>query len=315
MSASENNLPPSHPERARLINQVVNIGLVCNIFLAVLKIFVAVIGHSRALLADGVNSCSDVAYYIVVKIFTNLAGKPADKEHPYGHHQMESIAAIVIGAFIITTAIAIFWDSVNNAYDILTGLNQEKPEMQVLTFGTAIFTIFLKLGLYFYTKVIAERTKNVSAMALTYDHRNDIFASLGAAVGIGLGWVGIPLGDPVAGAVVALIVLRTGVRILRESSDELMDTVPGEALEKQIKNITMLIPEVITVEEIGAHRFGPYLIVNLTVGIDGALTVEKGDAIATEIEKALHSNIELLKRVYVHYHPAKKQSSSNLRIK
>lgn len=308
MNDLKNNLPPSHPERTRLINQVVNIGLVCNIFLAVVKIFVAVIGHSRALLADGVNSCSDVAYYIVVKIFTNLAGKPADKEHPYGHHQMESIAAIVIGAFIITTAIAIFWDSVNNAYDILTHVNQEKPEMQLLTLGTAIFTIFLKLGLYFYTKIIAERTKNVSAMALTYDHRNDIFASLGAAVGIGLGWVGIPLGDPVAGAVVALIVLRAGVRILRESSDELMDTVPGDALEKQIKNIVLHIPEVITLEEIGAHRFGPYLIVNLTVGIKGTLTVEKGDAIATEIEKALYSNIELLKRVYVHYHPAKKQS-------
>jgi cation diffusion facilitator family transporter len=312
MNDIENNLSPSHPERARLINQVVNIGLVCNIFLAVLKIFVAVIGHSRALLADGVNSCSDVAYYIVVKIFTNIAGKPADKEHPYGHHQMESIAAIVIGAFIITTAIAIFWDSVNNAYDILIRVNQEKPEMQLLTFGTAVFTIFLKLGLYFFTKIIAERTKNVSAMALTYDHRNDIIASLGAAVGIGLGWAGIPLGDPVAGAVVALIVLRTGVRILRESSDELMDTVPGEALEKQIKNIVMLIPEVIALEEIGAHRFGPYLIVNLTVGIKGSLSVEKGDAIATEIEKALYSNIELLKRVYVHYHPAKKQLSSNL---
>jgi Co/Zn/Cd efflux system component len=94
MGASDNNHSPSHPERARLINQVVNIGLLCNIFLAVLKISVAVIGHSRALLADGVNSCSDVAYYIVVKIFTNLAGKPADKEYPYGHHQMESIAAM-----------------------------------------------------------------------------------------------------------------------------------------------------------------------------------------------------------------------------
>jgi hypothetical protein len=95
----------------------------------------------------------------------------------------------VIGAFIITTAIAIFWDSVNNAYDILTGVNQEKPEIQLLTFETAVFTIFLKLGLYFYTKIVAVRTKNVSAMALTYDHRNDIFASIGAAVGIGLGWV------------------------------------------------------------------------------------------------------------------------------
>lgn len=296
---------PSHSERVRLINQAVNIGLLANIFLAVLKIAVAIAGHSRALLADGVNSCSDVAYYIAVKVFTSLASKPADREHPYGHHQMESIAAVVIGAFIITTAIAIFWDSVNNAYDIITKVGQDKQNMQLFTFGTALFTIVLKLVLYLYTRVIADRTKNAAAIALSYDHRNDIFASIGAAIGIGLGWAGIPLGDPIAGAVVALIVLRTGIRILRESSDELMDTVPGDVLNSQINSLILQVPGVIIIEEIAAHRFGPYLVVNVTVGINGKSTVEKGDAIATEIENLLYSNIEYLRRVYVHYHPAR----------
>jgi cation diffusion facilitator family transporter len=301
------NLPelhPGNPKRTVLVNRVVNLGLISNIVLAVLKIVIGLTGHSRALLADGVNSCSDVAYYIVVKIFTAIAGKPADKEHPYGHHQMESIAAVVVGAFIITTAIAIFWDSVNTAFDLITGEYKVKSSMQILTFATALFTVVIKLALYVYTRSVAQSTKNVSAMALMYDHRNDIFASLGAAVGIGLGWLDIPLGDPVAGAVVALIVLRTGVKILRESSDELMDTVPGDELDKQIRGIISPMTDVLKVEEINAHRFGPYLVVNITIGVDGSMTVANGDTIATRIEDTLCNEIELLQKVYVHYHPA-----------
>jgi cation diffusion facilitator family transporter len=304
MADNHSELHPGNPERAILVNRVVNIGLISNIVLAVLKIVIGLTGHSRALLADGVNSCSDVAYYIVVKIFTAIAGKPADKEHPFGHHQMESIAAVVVGAFIITTAIAIFWDSVNTAFDLVSGEYQVKGSMQVLTFATALFTVGLKLVLYFYTRNVARSTKNVSAMALMYDHRNDIFASLGAAVGIGLGWLDIPLGDPVAGAVVALLVLRTGVKILRESSDELMDTVPGDELDKQIRYIISPMTDVLKVEEVNAHRFGPYLVVNITIGVDGSMSVANGDKIATRIENTLCQEIELLQRVYVHYHPA-----------
>jgi len=96
---------------------VITISLLANILLAGLKTSVGVLGHSPALLADGINSTSDVAYSIVVSIFVRLAHKPADDEHPYGHSQLESIGAVVIGSFVITTAIAIFWNSINTIYD------------------------------------------------------------------------------------------------------------------------------------------------------------------------------------------------------
>ena len=98
----------------------VQIGLAANILLAVLKATFGVIGNSPALLADGINSTSDVAYGIVVSIFVRLSGKPADQEHPYGHDQLESVAAVVVGAFVITTAIAIFWNSVDSVWELLT---------------------------------------------------------------------------------------------------------------------------------------------------------------------------------------------------
>ena len=77
------------------------------------------------------------------------------------------------------------------------------------------------------------------------------------------------------------------------------------ALSEQILNLLTEIPEVECVEEIHAHRFGPYVVVNITVGVDGSMTVQRGDAIATQVENLLIDRIDLVKRVYVHYHPVR----------
>ena len=105
-------IDPVSSERSRKGLLAVHVGLAANIMLAVVKAVFGVVGQSPALLADGINSTSDVAYGVVMAIFMKLSGKPADHEHPYGHDQMESIAAVVVGAFVISTAIAIFWNSV-----------------------------------------------------------------------------------------------------------------------------------------------------------------------------------------------------------
>jgi cation diffusion facilitator family transporter len=296
----------SKQDREKQILRNINIGLYCNVFLALLKITIGIVGNSRALLADGINSTSDVINNVVVKIFASLAGKPADSEHPYGHHQMETISAVVIGAFVVTTAIAIFWDSINSAFELLTQPHpQNMGAVQFLTLGTALFTIVTKAYLFKYTSAVSKRTSNTALLALSYDHRNDIFASAGVAIGITLGWLGYHWADPLAGAIVALIILKTGISILRESSDELMDTVPGDLLDKQVRIVASQIDGIKKIEEITAHRFGPYIVINITVGIDGAITVKAGDAIATEIEDYICCQVDMVRKVYVHYHPAR----------
>ena len=117
--------------------------------------------------------------------------------------------------------------------------------------------------------------------------------------------------DPLAGALVALFIFRTGVEIIRESSDDLMDTIPGKELAKQVKQLLDPIPGVQKIEEIHAHRFGPYLLVNVTIGVDGKISVEEGDKIACQAEQNLYEDIELLRRVYVHYHPTSDQEGGN----
>jgi divalent metal cation (Fe/Co/Zn/Cd) transporter len=105
---------------------------------------------------------------------------------------------------------------------------------------------------------------------------------------------------------VALLILRTGIFILRESSVDLMAAVPGRDLAQQIADLIKTLPGVEQLEELQAHRFGPHIVVNLTIGIDGALSVRAGDAIASKVESLLYTSIHNLRRVHVHYHPADK---------
>jgi cation diffusion facilitator family transporter len=282
--------------------RAVNVGLGANAFLAFTKTGIGVLGHSPALLADGINSTSDVAYGIVMWLFMRMSGKPADKEHPYGHDQMETIAAVVVGAFVVSTGIAIFWNSVNDIYEMIKG-NQGKGGAAVITFWMAVLTIAIKIGLTFWTRTIGKQTNNSAVIALAHDHRNDVFASAAVAIGISGGRMGYPWVDPLAGAIVALIILRTGAEILRSSTADLMGTVPGKSLALEITALLTPLEGVRAIEEIHAHCFGPYLVVNITIGVEGSLTVAAGDRIATRVEHILTGEIEFLRKVNVHLHP------------
>ncbi|OGR44695.1 MAG: hypothetical protein A2X35_05155 [Elusimicrobia bacterium GWA2_61_42] len=280
----------------------VDIGLYSNIFLALLKTIVGIAGHSAALLADGINSTSDFIYYVAVKIFIRLSRQPADDEHPYGHAQFETIAALVVGAFIITTGVAIFWESADRGWHIYAG-SAEASKVSIYALWTALFTIALKFGLAVKTRGIGALTGNPVVSALAKDHINDIMASASAAAGIALALAGYAWVDPLAGAVVALFILKTGVGILKESAMELMDTVPGQELDAQIRGALAGVEGIMAVEEVRAHRFGPHYTVNLKFCVDGSLPVKRGDQIATLAEKTIYEKFHHIRKVYTHFHP------------
>ncbi|MDK9708055.1 MAG: cation diffusion facilitator family transporter [Desulforhopalus sp.] len=280
----------------------VNVGLTANALLAVLKTCVGIIGHSPALLADGINSTSDVAYGIVVKIFMGISSKPADQEHPYGHDRLESIAAVVVGAFVITTAISIFWSSISSVYDLLSH-GSDSAGASRLALWIALFTIVMKIWLSAWTNKIGKETNNNVLLALAADHRNDIFSALAATIGILFGQMGYLFVDPLAGGVVSIIILMTGIEIIRESAADLMNTLPGQKLTEEIRNKMQELDEVLDVEEIHGHRFGLYMVLNITIGVSPALTVAEGDRIATLVEDLLVRDIDFIRRVFVHYHP------------
>lgn len=298
--------------RDRSINNIINLGLICNFILAVVKTFAGIIGHSTALLADGINSTSDVVYFIFAKIFIGMSQKPADEEHPYGHKQLESISTVVVGAFIITTGVAVFWDSINKTFDYFNkGGNPESTGNVVLYI--ALGSVFIKIALSYISMKTAKRVNNSTIMAIAYDHRNDIFSSLAATFGIIMGKMGFLWLDPLAGAIVAIIIFKTGISIIIESSNELMDTGLNKEIYRKIYETTLGVQGVIDVEKINATAYGPYMIINMVICVEGNITVDEGDAIAEKVERSLYKENEFVRGVHIHYHPDNKKTAKIIR--
>ena len=296
----EVNINPE--QRSKQSNLALLLGLIANIVLAILKTSIGLMGHSPALLADGINSTSDVVYYLVVGIFIRAAHKPADDNHPYGHTQYENIGALVVGSFVITTAVTIFWNSINTLFDLVRGDSSFQGGSE-LALWVALFTVTMKIVLSIVTNQIGKKTQNASIIAMASDHRNDILAASAAAIGIFLGRLGLLWVDPLAGAVVSLFILRTGISIFRDSISDLMDTVPGKALHNQVNTLLASIPEIKEIDQIQAHRFGIYFVINITISVDGRISVFEGDKIANQLERQLKDNIPDLMAVHVHFHP------------
>jgi len=290
-------------DRDRKSLLAVYLGLGINIVLAGLKTSIGILGHSPALLAEGINSTSDVAYYVVAGIFVRLANKPADDEHPYGHRQLESIASVVVGSFIVATAVAVFWVAIDQIWKLIEGIVHSNGASDAALW-MVLATMGVKLFLTWFVGRLGKQTNNPVVQALAFDHRNDLFSASAAALGIFLGQRGLPWVDPLAGALVALLILRTGIYILRESSVELMDAVPSRELGNRIVDLLSDIPGVEQIQEIQAHRFGPHITVNVTIGVDGKLSVAQGDEIASKVEFLLCRVIPSVSRVHVHYHPS-----------
>ncbi|OQY39672.1 MAG: hypothetical protein B6226_01395 [Candidatus Cloacimonetes bacterium 4572_65] len=287
--------------------RTINLGLYSNVILAILKTVVGMYAKSQALIADGINSTSDVAYYLAIKIFMKKSAEPADQEHPYGHRQLESISAIVVGAFIVTTGASIFWNAVTSIYQIATGFysGSEKFLIPLIVAGV---TVILKIWLYFDSKKAYVVSKNPTIKAIMNDHINDLLASLTVLISISLTYFFSDLYwiDPVAGGLVALFILKTGFEIVMESSTDLMDSIPDPEFREEVTNIILENKDILGVSHIGIHKYGPQFVLNITIEVDSMLTVRDGDFFCDKIECALYTKyIDTLKKVNIHYHPPK----------
>ena len=282
------------------------LGLGTNILLSVLKTGVGILAHSPALLAEGINSTSDVVYYVLAAFFMRLAQQPADDEHPYGHQQFETIAALMVGAFVMTTGVAVFWNAIDKVWVLL-----KSPANLSGASSVALWVAFLTIAIKIFLTVLVGRlgreTGNPVVAAMAYDHRNDLASASAAAVGIFLGQRGLPWVDPLAAALVAGLIFRTGLQIVLDAADDLMDTVPSERLVKEVLAVMGDISSQVHLEEMQAHRFGRQMVINMTIGIEGNLTIYEGDALSSRIERQIVRRISGVQRVHIHYHPARAQ--------
>jgi cation diffusion facilitator family transporter len=146
--------------------------------------------------------------------------------------------------------------------------------------------------------------------ATAYDHLADVYASLAAVIGIGLALVGeywniqyLAYGDPIAGIVVALLVLKLAIKMGQESVDVLMEKTIDPAKLKEIVNLVKAAPEVKRIDRVRAREHGHYIMIDVRVGIPASLSIQEGHDIAKEIKETIRSRYPEVEEVLVHLNP------------
>jgi cation diffusion facilitator family transporter len=277
--------------------RVLWIAILINLILGVAKVLVGFFAHSRAVLADGIHTFSDIASSIGLLVGFFIAKKPADEKHRYGHERAESIAAFVLSLLVVAVG-------VNIGYGALKSLWMGQLETPgVLAVWITVLSIAVKEWQYRYTMKAGKRLKSSALQADAWHHRSDALSSVGALIGVlgsrfGLLWM-----DSAAGIVVAVVVVKTGIEILIHGVDELMDASLPEG-ELDILRLAIDSSQVqAELTQIRSRRISAGCYLDLTIQVDGEISVDAGHTIADQVEElAMHTYEDVL-GITVHVEP------------
>jgi len=279
------------------------ISLISNILLTVMKVAAGLLLSSPVLLADGVHNAGDIIATVAALTSSMISNKPADDDHPYGHGKAEVVASAFVAVILVLAALWIGYQSILALFEPAGGENW-------LALGAAFLSLIWKQGLYLYTIRVGKATNSKSVLATAYDHLADVYASLAAVVGIGLGllgerfhWGWAAYGDPIAGIVVSLLVLKLAVGMGRESVDILMEhNVSPEKLAKY-EALLRTDDHVKRIDRVRAREHGHYIIVDVRVGIPHDYTIQQGHDISRKLKKLIMDYDPDVVEVMIHLNP------------
>lgn len=279
------------------------ISLMSNIVLTVLKILVGVLFNSPVLLADGFHNAGDVVASAAALTSMRFSQRPADDDHPYGHGKAEVIGSGIVAIILGIAAIYIGYEAVKTFFE-------EPAKASVIALITAIISLVWKQALYIYTMRVGKKVNSKGLIATAYDHLADVYASLAAVVGIGLALIGdayqIPLlsyGDPFAGVIVSVLVLRLAYEIGIEAMDILMEKNVSEDRLQEFAALILTIPEVKRIDRLRAREHGHYVLVDLRIGISGNLTIQEGHDVSSKIRNLIINEHADVDEVLIHLNP------------
>lgn len=269
-----------------------------NIFLAFIKIIAGILGKSSVMIVDGLHSASDIITSMGVLIGNYISSKPFDKEHNYGHEKAETLVSFLLSIILVGVALSIGYEASKSLFNI-----EGIAIPTLLPLVVSIISILIKEYQYRITIRIAKKINSPALKADAWHHRSDALSSIAAFVGIGGAMLGFKILEPLASIVVALFVCKVGYDILKNAVNELMDVSIDETYENEIKKIAQLTEGVMNLGSLRTRKHGASAYVDLVICVDGKLTVTSGHDIATNLEKKIQNDINIVKGITVHVEP------------
>lgn len=290
--------------RTNKITFVTLVGSVVNAALTAFKIVAGVIGHSAAMVADGVHSLSDLLSDVVVLVFVRISGKGRDKNHDYGHGKFETFATLIISLMLLVVGANLMSSGIASSKKILGGESVEAPGMIAL--WAALLSIVSKEILYRYTALQGRKLDSPMMVANAWHHRSDALSSVGSLLGIGgailLGDKFVIL-DPLAGCVISIFIIVMAVRMSIPAIKELLDVSLPDEMEDEIERTAKGVPGVVDLHELKTRREGPGIVLEGHLVLHSDISLEQAHSISKQVERALRDRFGDSTQISLHLEP------------
>ena len=275
-------------------------GIIGNIFLFIIKIIIGILSKSQAMIADSINSATDIFASFMTYIGNRISSHPNDTDHNFGHGKAEYIFTMLISISMIIIAFKLGFDSI---YNIING---NKLIFSWKLIIICIVTIIVKLILFLYTKYVYKMTDSILIKSNMMDHRNDMIITLFTTISILFTKLDIYFLDGITGLLISIWILITGIKLYRESYDVLMDKALDDESTKIILSIIKKYHNIKKIGNIYSIPIGYKYVVIITLLVNGKMTTIKSHEIADNIEKEIKDNIIKIEDVIVHIEPFSK---------
>ena len=292
-------MQPAVDRDVRVGRAVALAGIVASAVLSALNISVGLYVQSSSVFATGVEFAGDVLASAVVLVGLIVAGKPADENHPYGHGRIESLAAFVVGLILVAGGIGVCWNA-------LRAVGDHHPPPSSLALIVLVIAVAVRGTMSALKFRIGRRIGSGSLVADAWNDAVDILGALVALVAVWLAAHGdrFLAADHYGGFAVGVIVIATGVRVIRDATLELVDTMPDADRVAQLRGVAASVPGVAGVDKAFARKTGFTWHVDIHVEVDPAMTVAASHEIAGAVRRRVRSEVRWVADVLVHVEPA-----------
>ena len=275
------------------------VGLLVNIVLVIIKLLAGIAGHSYALVADSIESSTDIFSSLVVWAGLRITTRPADEEYPYGYGKAESLTTAVVSLMLLGAAMGI---AVAAVVEIVTPHHMPAP----FTLVVNAVVVIVKEVLFRRVLRVSEETGSAAVKADAWHHRSDAITSAAAFVGISVALWGGPgweAADDWASLVAAMVIALNGVRLLRPAIQDLMDHIPERPVVAQIELAASSAEGVRAIEKVRVRRLGTDYFVDLHVQADPRLSLSDVDILSGRVKGEIRSAVPRVVSVLIHMEP------------
>ncbi|HJH30461.1 MAG TPA: cation transporter [Methanosarcinaceae archaeon] len=278
------------------VRKILIIILLLNLFVAIAKIAYGLISNTLSMQADGYHSLFDGVSNIIGIIGIQIASKPPDKNHPYGHQKYETMASIAIAFLLLFVGFEILQSSIDR---FTTG---SQPHITSMSFIVMVVTIGINLFVTTYEHKKGVELNSEILIADAIHTKSDIYVSLSVILGLVAIEIGYPIIDPLIALIIAIVIVRAGILIIRQSTHTLCDV--SRIDDESICSVVEAMDGVIECHKIRTRGGANNIHIDLHVKVRPDMHTDKAHALAHDVEKRLKDCYEGVSDVVVHIEPA-----------